>query len=227
MSSSTTSSARAEAPFDDLPTLVRMGRGLSSLRRLRLDPDDTELALRTALLLNAGALARVLRTFQASEEGREMLTKRPALDHEHVDIDALLALPSDTLGHAYAYFLRSRGLTPAVFVPPREIRDEQKRYISQRLRQTHDLWHVVSGYDTDIAGEVEVQAFTLGQMLTPFAFFVVLGGLAKAPSTRRELLRRVTRAFWRGRSAKPLCYQKWEERFATPLVEVRRELRLI
>ncbi|MEY4508491.1 MAG: hypothetical protein RLZZ450_613 [Pseudomonadota bacterium] len=210
----------------DLPTLVRLARGLRSLQKLRADPDDTELALRTALLLNAGALARILRTFQASDEGREMLRKRPALDHEHVDIDALLTLPKDSLGHAYALFLRSRGLTPAVFVPPREIRDEQKRYISQRLRQTHDLWHVVSGYDTDIAGEVEVQAFTLGQMLSPFAFFVVLGGLAKAPSTRRELLRRVTRAYQRGKRAKPLCYRKWEERFATPLSEVQKELGL-
>lgn len=223
---STETAAHAELPYDDLPTLVRLGRGLRSLQLLREDPDDTELALRTALLLNAGALARILRTFQASAEGREMLEKRPALDHEHVDIDALLTLPSDTLGHAYAHFLRSRGLTPAVFVPPREIRDEQKRYISQRLRQTHDLWHVISGYDTDISGEVEVQAFMLGQMLSPFAFFVVLGGLLKAPATRRELLQRVTRAFLRGRRAKPLSYRKWEERFATPLREVRRELGL-
>lgn len=223
---STETAAHAELPFDDLPLLVRLGRGLRSLQRLREDPDDTELALQTALLLNAGVLGRILRTFQASAEGREMLEKRPALDHEHVDIDALLALPSDTLGHAYAHFLRSRGLTPEVFVPPREIRDEQKRYISQRLRQTHDLWHVVSGYDTDISGEVEVQAFMLGQMLSPFAFFVVLGGLLKAPATRRELLQRVTRAFLRGKRAKPLSYRKWEERFATPLREVRRELRL-
>jgi ubiquinone biosynthesis protein COQ4 len=218
--------AHAELPFDDLPTWVRLARGLRSLRRLRADPDDTELALRTALLLNAGAFSRVLRSFEASEEGREMLRKRPALDHEHVDVDALLKLPSDTLGHAYAHFLRSRGLTPAAFVPPREIRDEQKRYISQRLRQTHDLWHVVSGYGTDVVGEVEVQAFTLGQLRTPFAFFVVLGGLVEGRATRRELLQRVMRAYRRGKDAKPLSYRSWEARFATPLCEVRAELGL-
>jgi ubiquinone biosynthesis protein COQ4 len=224
--SSDTASASVEPPFDDLPTLVRFARGLSSLRRLRRDPDDTLLALRTALLLNTGSLARLLRGFEASEEGRETLRNRPALDNQHVDLDALLALPKDTLGHAYAHFLRSRGLTPEVFVPPREIRDERKRYISQRLRQTHDLWHVVSGYDTDVTGEVEVQAFTLGQLLTPFAFFVVLGGFLEAPATRSELLRRVTRAFRRGRNAKPLSYRAWERRFVTPLSEVRAELGL-
>jgi ubiquinone biosynthesis protein COQ4 len=226
MSCETTASAPVEPPFDDLPTWVRFARGLRSLRKLREDPDDTELALRTALLLNTGSLARLLRGFEASAEGRETLKNRPALDNQHVDLDALLALPNDTLGHAYAHFLRSRGLTPEVFVPPREIRDEGKRYISQRLRQTHDLWHVVSGYDTDIMGEVEVQAFTLGQLLTPFAFFVVLGGIAQAPSARSELLRRVARAFRRGRSAKPLSYRAWERRFVMPLREVRAELGL-
>jgi ubiquinone biosynthesis protein Coq4 len=94
------------------------------------------------------------------------------------------------------------------------------------MRQTHDLWHVVSGYDTDVAGEVEVQAFTLGQLLTPFAFFVVLGGIARAPSTRSEVVRRVIRAFRRGRHAKPLCYRAWERRFVMPLSEVRAELGL-
>jgi ubiquinone biosynthesis protein COQ4 len=227
MSPETAASAPVEPPFDDLPRLVRLARGLRSLRQLRDDPDDTELALRTALLLNAGTLARLLRGFEASAEGRETLKNRPALDNEHVDIDALLALPSDTLGYAYAQFLRSRGLTPEVFVPPREIRDEQKRYISQRLRQTHDLWHVVSGYDTDIVGEVEVQAFTLGQLLTPFAFFVVLGGMLESPSTRSELFVRVARAFRRGRRAKPLSFRDWERRFVMPLHKVRAELDLV
>lgn len=226
MSLETAASADAELPFDDLPPLVRLLRGLRSMQQLRADPDDTVLALRTALLLNAGTLTRILRSFEDNEEGRETLRTRPALDIEHVDVDALLALPSDTLGHAYAHFMRSRGLTPEVFVPPREIRDERKRYLSQRLRQTHDLWHVVSGYDTDVAGEVEVQAFTLGQLQTPFAFLVVLGGLAKAPSSRGELFRRVTRAYRRGRNAKQLSFRVWEKRFATPLHEVRVELRL-
>jgi ubiquinone biosynthesis protein COQ4 len=155
-----------------------------------------------------------------------VLARGPAFDHEHIDIDALLALPEGTLGHAYATFMKTRGLTPEVFVPPREIRDERKRYIGQRLRQTHDLWHVVSGYDTDVAGEVELQAFTFGQLHTPFAFLVALGGVQKSLRARRSLLPRVLRAYRRGRNAKPLCYRAWEARFESPLAEVRAELGL-
>jgi ubiquinone biosynthesis protein COQ4 len=218
--------ARPQVPYDDLKTWPRIGRGLRALRDLRDNPGNTELALKAALLLNTGALARALDKFQSHDEGRELLATRPALDHEHVDLDTLQALPSHTLGHAYAHFLKSRGLTLEVFVPPREIRDEQKRYIGQRLRQTHDLWHVVTGYNTDVPGEIELQAFTFGQLQTPFAFFVALGGVLKAPMERSELFGRVLRAFRRGRSAKQLCYRTWEQRFELPLADVRAELGL-
>ena len=219
-------SARPELPFDDMPTWPRIGKGLRALKKLRENPGDTELALRAALLLNTGSLQRALMKFENSEEGRAMLRARPALDCDHVDLDALEALPEGTLGHAYARFMKSRGLTPEVFVPPREIRDERKRYISQRLRQTHDLWHVVSGYDTDVPGEVELQAFTFGQNQTPFGFFVALGGIAKSSGRRAEVFTRVLRAYWRGRRAEQLCYRDWEKRFATRLEDVRRELGL-
>jgi ubiquinone biosynthesis protein COQ4 len=219
-------SIRPELPFDDLPTWPRIGRGLKALRALRDDPDDTELALRAALLLNTGALARTLGRFQSAGEGRDVLARQPALDHEHVDLDALLALPSHTLGHAYATFLRSRGLSLEVFVPPREIRDEQKRYVGQRLRQTHDLWHVVTGYNTDVSGEIELQAFSFGQLRTPFAFFVALGGVLKPQASRSDTLRRVLRAYFRGFRAEQLCYRAWEQRFETALADVRRELGL-
>lgn len=225
-SAETMPAARPELPYDDLRTWPRIGRGLRALRKLRDNPDDTELALKAALLLNAGALARTLETFESHEEGRNVLAARPALDHQNVDLGALEALPSDTLGHAYAHFLKSRGLTLEVFVPPREIRDERKRYIGQRLRQTHDLWHVVTGYDTDVAGEIELQAFSFGQLQTPFAFFVALGGVLRAPMERREIFARVLRAYRRGRSAEQLCYRTWEKRFELPLADVRAELRL-
>jgi ubiquinone biosynthesis protein Coq4 len=94
------------------------------------------------------------------------------------------------------------------------------------MRQTHDLWHVVTGYDTDVSGEIELQAFSFGQLRTPFAFFVVLGGVLKAAGSA-QLAARVLRAYRRARRAEPLCYRAWEQRFATPLADVRRELALL
>jgi len=220
-----TTHSLAPLVVDELPARRRFAQGLAALKRLRDDPDDTELALRASLLLNFGSLRRALHAFQSCEEGRGVLRARPALDR-HVDLNALSALPENTLGHAYSRFLARRGLTPEPFVPPSEVRDEHLRYISQRMRQTHDLWHVVTGYDTDVMGEIELQAFSFGQLRTPFAFFVALGGVLKAAGARARLAARVLRAYRRARRAEPLCYRAWEQRFATPLADVRRELAL-
>ena len=53
-------------------------------------------------------------------------------------------------------------LHPAGAVPP----DPRAAYLAQRMRQTHDIWHVLTGYATDVAGEVQLQAFTLADELT-------------------------------------------------------------
>ena len=70
--------------------------------------------------------------------------------------------------------------TPDVFDgPPAGVTNERAAYVIQRLRQTHDLWHVVTGYDTDPASEVALQAFTYAQLRAPGS--LVLAALGFAP----------------------------------------------
>jgi ubiquinone biosynthesis protein Coq4 len=45
---------------------------------------------------------RLLHDFARTEEGRRIMELRPELSSDHVDYDALRALPEDTLGGAYA-----------------------------------------------------------------------------------------------------------------------------
>jgi ubiquinone biosynthesis protein COQ4 len=131
-------------------------------------------------------------------------------------------LREGTLGRTYSEFLRSRNLTPEVFAAPREVRDEAARYVAQRIRQTHDLWHVLTGYDTDVLGEAELQAFTYAQLRTPFSLLVALFGASNA----NLLSPRVWAAYRRGKRAAPLVWRAWERHFATPLPELRQLLRL-
>lgn len=209
-------------PFDDMPLWKRILQGLAALREFRNATDRTDLVLRASLLLQTEASReRILSIFMSSEEGRYVLDRRPGLDT--VDLDALLKLPPDTLGFAYAKFLKDRGLTVDLFVMPLDmtVRDDNKLYIFKRMRQTHDLWHVVCGYDTDDPGEVELQGFYFGQVRTLFSFFVALGAKASF-----KALPRVWRAYRRGRRAKHLCHRAWEKRFQMPIIDVRRELGL-
>jgi ubiquinone biosynthesis protein COQ4 len=212
--------------IEDMPAAVRFGRGLRTLRQLKRNPGDTELALDAAVLLNGGQLPRLVAAFEAHAEGRELLRARPAIDTDHVDLDALAALPEGTLGRQYVEFLRARGLTPEVFTPPRQVRDERTRYLAQRIRQTHDLWHVLTGYDTDVFGEVELQAFTFAQLRLPFSFLVAIFGLIKEQRYSRAGLARVWAAYRRGKRAQPLAWRMWERQFATPLPQLRAALGL-
>ena len=213
--------------IERLSSFTRLRRGLLALRQLRRNPNDTDAALTAAVWLNAGRLPRLAREFDATPEGCALMRERPSIDAEHIDLDALGRLPEGTLGREYVQFLTSRNLSPEIFQAPRELRDEACRYAAQRVRQTHDLWHVLTGYDTDVIGEIELQAFTYAQLRMPFSLLVALFGVSRAGSWSPRLLRRIWAAYRRGRRAEPLLWRAWERRFSAPLSTLRHSLRLL
>ena len=60
--------------------------------------------------INAASMTDRMQRFFDDPSGQRLFAERRAIDSHTVDLDALLALPTDTRGHAYAHFLRSRGL---------------------------------------------------------------------------------------------------------------------
>jgi ubiquinone biosynthesis protein COQ4 len=50
-------------------------------------------------------------------------------------------------------------------------------YLLLRLRQTHDIWHIVTGFGVDVTGELQLKAFELSQTRRPLAIVLLLGGL--------------------------------------------------
>ena len=205
-----------------LPAPTRWRRALRALAHVLADPEQTDQVLVFSTYANAGTShARALR-FLESPEGQLLFSERRAINSHTLDVDALGRLPEGTLGHAYARFLRSHGLTPEVFdEPPREIRDERVQYVIQRARQTHDLWHVVTGCETDAAGEIALQAFTFAQVHAPSTGILAVLGAVRGIRERPSLPREVARAYRDGRRAKALLAFPWEDHWATPLDEVR------
>lgn len=219
--------AGALADATTLPAFTRWRRALTALAKVFADPDKTDQVLVFSIYANAGSMPKRIDRFFQSPDGQRLFDEHRAIDSRTVDMDALAALPDGTLGHAYAHFLRSHGLTPTVFDnPPREISDPRIQYVVQRLRQTHDLWHVVTGHDTDPASEVALQAFTFAQVRAPSsAILATVGALRvviERPSAR--IIRRVLSSLVLGVRAEPLPVFPWEDHWATPLVDVRRRL---
>ena len=209
----------------DLPARERWRRALTALGTVMANPERTDQVLVFSTYANAGTMSRRLHRFYDNPRGRRLYDERRTIDSHTIDLDALAALPADTLGHAYATFLRSRGLTAEIFDgAPEHVSDPKAAYVMQRMRQTHDLWHVVTGHETDPFGEIALQAFTFGQIGAPSTFVLSAAGTLNFWRMRPGLGRAVLAAYKAGRAANPLVVFPWEDHWETPLVEVQRLL---
>jgi ubiquinone biosynthesis protein COQ4 len=144
------------------------------------------------------------------------------------DIPTLLQCPPNSLGHAYATYINTSGFDPA-FYRSMAIEDDTS-YLMLRLRQTHDIWHVVTGFSTDVPGELGLKAFELAQTRRTMAGILIAGGFVKCllqtPAELDILLDRIAKGYRMGTHAKPLLAQKWEEHWDKSLTEWRSDLGL-
>jgi ubiquinone biosynthesis protein COQ4 len=205
--------------------LERLRFGVRTLMSLLRDTEQTEHVLALALLVNAPAFPRVWMDVASTDEGRALLRERPSLDSSAVDRDALRALPEGTLGRAYVRFLDTNGLDADFFQAPPDVPDEVA-FLAKRLRQSHDVWHAVTGYTPSVRDEIALQAFTYGQLRAPHALLVVLGGLVAFGWRDPMLLAHAWRGYRNGTRAAFLGALRWESRWERPLAELRAELRV-
>jgi ubiquinone biosynthesis protein COQ4 len=211
----------------DLPPRVRRLRALRALAKIVADPERTDLVLEFSNLINAGQRDDRLHFFLEDPAGARLYAEGRALDSKTIDLDKLAALPEGTLGHAYARFMKSHGLTPDVFDgPPADVRDPRAAYVIQRIRQTHDLWHVVTNAETDPAGEVALQAFTFAQTGAPSSGILAAVGTLRGVRQSRQIVRDVVAMYRMGLAANKLAVFAWEDHWATPITEVRKLLGL-
>jgi ubiquinone biosynthesis protein COQ4 len=223
MSATITATPTTSAPhrLTDLSVTQRWGRALQALAHVMQDPERTDEVIVFSHYANAGTTPARIDRFFATAEGRQLFAEHRSIDSQHVDLDKLAALPTDTLGYAYALFLRSRGFTPDVFQAPDDVEDPRVTYVIQRIRQSHDLWHVVTGHTTDPDGEIALQAFTYGQLGAPSSLILTIAGTLRNFRDNKLLGRDAFAAYRRGRAAKPMAAFPWEDHWATPLATVR------
>lgn len=157
--------------------------------------------------------------------GASALVERP---HVHLDLATLRALPEGTLGRVYAELMIGNGLDPKD-IPTLPARDEHE-YIRAHLYETHDLWHAATGFATDVAGELGLQAFYAAQLPGRLPWAILAAGflntLLFAYDDRDRRLGAIARGWQLGRRSRPLFGARWDELYALPLAEVRARLGL-
>jgi len=141
------------------------------------------------------------------------------------DIDALDSLPSGTLGNTYAAHMKERGLNPDFYteMPGRSV----LQFARNRLAKTHDVWHVVVGFNTTVPGELGLQAFYAAQMSSVAFFAIILAGGLHAlyredNKLAMEILEEISFGYRAGKRAQKLFGICWENYWAEDIGVIRK-----
>jgi ubiquinone biosynthesis protein COQ4 len=158
-----------------------------------------------------------------SPHSRIALTNRRSLGS--IDLNALHQLPVDTLGYQYANYMLSHQLQHLV-APPAATESE---FIDNHMRETHDIWHVVTGSSIDMLGEIQLQAFCVAQLQSSrFWMALMTKNLLKASIYNIEAadgyLTALTTGWMMGKAAQPLFGIDWISMWEMPLDRVRASL---
>lgn len=209
---------------------LRAFRAASAVRDLLRDPNDTAQVFRLIDALSGPTPRHLRGSFTASRTGARLLAERPRILDRLSDHEGLAALPAGSLGRAYLDFMTAGGLTPDGLVQASEVLGpehdgaDEAAWIGQRMRDTHDLWHVVTGYRGDLIGESSLLAFTYAQTRT--RGIGLLAAVAVVQANDPDARRLIIDGFVRGLRAAWLPAVAWEEQLAEDLELVRARLRV-
>lgn len=142
-------------------------------------------------------------------------------------VEDLAHYPVGTLGYAYYRHMHDNGFTPDFF--PTLETDRDFNYFVLRMRQTHDVWHVLTGFGVDIAAETGLQAVYSAQLNSPLAAAIMSAVLVytlKHPETTQDVMYAVAQGNEIGRAAKLFAAEKWETMWERSLDEIRQEFNI-
>lgn len=149
---------------------------------------------------------------------------RPA----RIDLQKLQTLPEGSLGRCYADQLISQGITPDTLIDPSPVTNANE-FVIHRLKETHDIVHVLTGFGVDGISEIGLQGFNLAQNRSPLAVMLIFGSMLSSlqnDDPLEPLLRALAHGFQMGLDAELVVGRKLEEGWERPLQEWRKELKL-
>lgn len=162
---------------------LRPIKALGHFRKLVANKEDTAQVFHIFDSLPRRTFVEDARAFATSAHGQTLMKSEPFLPDFLDDHAPLLALPEGTVGRTYAEFMEREGLS-AIGLFEESVKmgrpryDDQLQWVIDRMRDTHDLLHILTGYGRDALGEQCVLAFTYGQQPSPGNLFIAwLGAL--------------------------------------------------
>ncbi|WP_324075586.1 MAG: Coq4 family protein [Erythrobacter sp.] len=210
-------------------------RAVHNFQMLMKDKEDTAAVFRIFESLPSKDFIPRIAELSLSERGTYLRQTEPSLPEILDDHAALRRTPKGSLAHAYCDFMEAEGLSAAGLVAESDrtgrprFPDLVEWYIN-RSRDTHDLFHVLTGYGRDALGEASVLLFTHGQSPSQGHLLIGYAGAANikkmAKGTKAPVFGAVREAHRTGKGAPPLIAQPIRQLLERPIEDVRAELRI-
>jgi len=210
-------------------------RALRAVRRLIADKEDTAQVFEIMRALSGDAIPKGYQRLLRTADGGRIAYERDEFAERLSDPAWLAQFGAGTVGAAYRDFIAPRGLSAEGLaeesrkIPEADIDAAHPlAWYARRLRDVHDVWHVLTGYGTDALGEVCVVAFSYAQTRSLGFAVIALAGAREFKKARLgQPYGRAVREAWRhGRAAAWLPAVDYPALFAMPLDEARRTYRI-
>ena len=208
------------------------GAALGALKRLLHDKDATEEVFEIMRALNGDSTRKGYQRLLTTAEGGRLAYQREELAQKLSDRAWLATLPPGSLGAVYRDFTDDGGVTPEglVAVSNHVMMDMQHpiAWFGRRIRDSHDLWHVVTGYGLDSLGEASLVAFSYAQTRSLGWAFIAVGAAWKSRKApiKQPYVAAIREGYARGKAARWLPAQDWMALLPLPLADVRARLGL-
>lgn len=213
-------------------------RAIRAFGRLMKDKEDTQQVFEIMQAMNGGSTLRGYRRLTSTVEGGRIAYRRVELNALLNDPAYLDSFAPGTLGAAYRAFMRAENLSAEGLAE--ESRKAARNngaavdlehpvaWYGRRIRDTHDLWHILTGYGRDALGELCLVAFSYAQTRSLGWAVIAIGGAMRALRERggQAAVRAVWQAYRRGMSAAWLPGEDFEALLRLPLDSARQRLNL-
>ncbi len=205
-------------------------RAIKNFRLLMQDKENTGLVFEIYDALPSNKMIPRVEDLCFSERGDYLRETEPNLAEILDDHKTLRKTPKGSLAHAYCDFMESEGLTAAGLVAESESigrpkYDDLLQWLTDRSRDTHDLFHVLTGYGRDALGEQCVLLFTHGQSPSDGHLLIGYAGSVnikmQVKGSRAPILGAAQQAKRTGRGAPKLVEQPIRELLKQPFDRVR------
>ncbi len=207
-------------PFRWLLACWRVGRDLTNTNEAAI----VEIGFcRSRIGRRFAGWENVTGTLQQDPEHRSVVLAKKRLGP--IDLTSLSRMPVGSLGATLAKQCKVKGIDPNLVDIPASSDSE---FVMAHVFETHDIWHVVTGWGNDEIGEVGLGGFYLAQLKLPLIALmlslILLNTVFRNPGTLEDRIDAFVRGYEMGKQAKSFFGLDWRERFEVPLADLREEL---